>query len=112
MWTAVRTILWKDIKIELRTKEAFSSSFVFSVLVLVIFNFALDLTSQSAQELAAGLLWIAFSFAGVLSLLVVAFPIAESAGSEGIVALLWRGTAALVPTIILSFPLLRATWAR
>jgi heme exporter protein B len=68
MWIAIRTILWKDLKIELRTKEAFSSSFVFSVLVLVIFNFALDLSSQSARELAAGLLWIAFSFAGVLSL--------------------------------------------
>lgn len=68
MWIAIRTILWKDLKIELRSKEAFSSSFVFSVLVLVIFNFALDLSSQSAHELASGLLWIAFSFAGVLSL--------------------------------------------
>jgi len=68
MLSTIATILWKDLKIELRTKEAFSASFVFSVLVLVVFNFALDLTSESARELAAGLLWIAFAFAGVLSL--------------------------------------------
>ena len=68
MIRTIATILWKDLKIELRTKEAFSASFVFSLLVLVIFNFTLDLASATARELAAGLLWIAFAFAGVLSL--------------------------------------------
>ena len=68
MIRVIATILWKDLKIELRTKEAFSASFVFSLLVLVIFNFTLDLASATARELAAGLLWIAFAFAGVLSL--------------------------------------------
>jgi len=31
-------ILWKDLKIELRTKDAVSAALVFSLLVLVIFN--------------------------------------------------------------------------
>ena len=62
------TILWKDLKIELRTKEALSASFVFAVLVLVIFNFTLVLTSDEALRLGAGFLWIAFAFSGILSL--------------------------------------------
>ncbi|MDH3215404.1 MAG: heme exporter protein CcmB [Candidatus Krumholzibacteria bacterium] len=68
MRRTLAAILWKDLKIELRTKEAFSASFVFSVLVLVIFNFTLDLSSDEALKLGAGFLWIAFVFAGVLSL--------------------------------------------
>jgi heme exporter protein B len=68
MWRAVATILWKDLKIELQTKEAFSASFVFSVIVLVIFNFTLDLTSAEALKLGAGFLWVAFAFGGILAL--------------------------------------------
>jgi len=62
------TILWKDLKIELRTKEAVSASFVFAVLVLVIFSFTLDLSLEDVQSLEAGFLWIAFTFSGILSL--------------------------------------------
>lgn len=68
MRRTVATILWKDLRIELRTKEAFSASFVFAVLVLVIFNFTLDLTVDESLRFGAGFLWIAFAFAGVLSL--------------------------------------------
>lgn len=55
-------------KIELRSKEAFSASFVFSVIVLVIFNFALDLSTEDALRLAPGFLWVAFAFGGILAL--------------------------------------------
>lgn len=68
MWGAVGTILWKDLKIELQTKEAFSASFVFALMVLVIFNFTLDLTSEEALKMGSGFLWIAFAFGGVLAL--------------------------------------------
>jgi heme exporter protein B len=68
MWRAIKTILWKDLKIELQTKEAFSASFVFSLMVLVIFNFTLDLTSEEALKMGAGFLWISFAFGGVLAL--------------------------------------------
>lgn len=68
MRRTIAAILWKDLKIELRTKEAFSASFVFSVLVLVIFNFTMDLTSDEALKLGAGFLWVAFAFAGILAL--------------------------------------------
>lgn len=68
MLNTITTILWKDLKIEWRTRESLSSAFVFSVLVLVIFNFALDLNTNEARRLGAGFFWVAFAFAGVLAL--------------------------------------------
>ena len=68
MWRAVSTVLWKDLKIEFRTREALSASVVFSILILVIFNFTMELDAEESRRLGSGLLWIAFAFAGVLSL--------------------------------------------
>ncbi len=61
-------VLWKDLRIELRTRDAVSAAFVFSILVLVIFNFALDVNTPEMRRLAAGFFWVAFAFAGTLSL--------------------------------------------
>lgn len=68
MLRTVATILWKDLRIELRTRDALSASFVFCVLVLVVFNFTIDLNTEEARRLGAGFLWIAFTFGGILSL--------------------------------------------
>jgi heme exporter protein B len=66
----ILAIVWKDIVAELRTKEMFSAMFVFSVLVIVIFNFAFDLrvSGERVREVAPGALWVAFAFAGILGL--------------------------------------------
>ena len=65
----ILTIVWKDIVAELRTKEMFSAMFVFAVLVIVIFNFAFELRGvDRAREAAPGILWVSFTFAGVLGL--------------------------------------------
>ncbi|MFQ6002020.1 MAG: heme exporter protein CcmB [Anaerolineae bacterium] len=68
MLRVMSAILWKDVRIELRTKEIFSSSFLFALLVLVVFNFTLFLTPQEAIRLGPGFLWISFTFAGLLAL--------------------------------------------
>lgn len=68
MGATVLTILRKDLAIELKTKEAVSAAFVFGVLALVIFNFALDVNTAEGRRLGAGFFWVAFAFAGVLSL--------------------------------------------
>ena len=68
MLRTIATVLWKDLRIELRTRDALSASFVFCVLVLVIFNFTLDLNSEEARRLGSGFLWVAFAFGGILSL--------------------------------------------
>ncbi len=65
----ILAIVWKDIVAELRTKEMFSAMFVFAVLVIVIFNFSFELRGvDRVREAAPGILWVAFTFAGVLGL--------------------------------------------
>ena len=62
------TIVRKDIAVELRTKEMLSSMFVFALLVIVIFNFAFELRVENVREVAPGVLWVTFTFAGMLGL--------------------------------------------
>jgi len=64
----VWAIVWKDVISELRTKEMFSSMFVFALLVIVIFSFAFEPGMENIKEIAPGILWVAFTFAGVLGL--------------------------------------------
>ena len=61
-------IAGKDITAELRTKEMMSAMFVFSLLVIFVFNFAFDLRAENATVLAPGVLWVAIAFAGMLGL--------------------------------------------
>jgi len=64
----VLTIVQKDVAVELRTKEMLSSMFVFSLLVIVIFNFAFELRVEDVRKVAPGVLWVTFIFAGMLGL--------------------------------------------
>ncbi|HMR63698.1 MAG TPA: heme exporter protein CcmB [Anaerolineae bacterium] len=64
----VGAIVGKDIATELRTKEMLSAMFVFSLLIIFIFNFAFDLRAGNLQTLAPGVLWVAITFAGMLGL--------------------------------------------
>ncbi len=61
-------ILLKDLKTEFRSREFLGHTFMFALLVIVIFNFAFKITPQNTPELASGILWIAFLFAGTLGL--------------------------------------------
>jgi len=58
----------KDLMIELRTRSAFLSVVVFALLSLAIFFFAWDPTAVAALDLAPGVLWVTFTFAGLLGL--------------------------------------------
>ncbi len=66
--TSALTIVWKDMIAEWRTKEMFSSMFVFTLLVIVIFKFSFDLRASNATLLVPGILWAALTFAGTLQL--------------------------------------------
>ncbi len=61
-------IIWKDIKTEWRTRENLSAMLVFSLLVILIFNFALELDLRAQESLAGGVLWATFIFAGTIGL--------------------------------------------
>ena len=58
----------KDLRVELRSKTALISAVAFAALVLVIFNFARDAALVSREALAPSVLWITFSFSGVIAL--------------------------------------------
>jgi len=65
---AIRAIVWKDLRAEFRSYELLSAMLVFSLLVLLIFNFALELDVKTRQSVTAGVLWATFAFAGTLGL--------------------------------------------
>ncbi|HEX8991283.1 MAG TPA: heme exporter protein CcmB [Anaerolineales bacterium] len=65
---AVTAIARKDLAAELRSRELFSAMMVFSLLVIVIFNFALELDISTRRSVTAGVLWVTFAFAGTLGL--------------------------------------------
>jgi heme exporter protein B len=58
----------KDLAIEFRTRTAYFSALVFSLLSLSIFYFAWDATAVAAIDLAPGILWVIFTFSGLLGL--------------------------------------------
>ena len=58
-------ILRKDLRLELRTREAVPAMALFSVTTFVIFHFGLDRRSLEG-ELAAGVLWVTLLFAAML----------------------------------------------
>ncbi len=67
-WRKVIAITRKDVLAEMRTKEIVSSVLVFTLLVIVIFNFAFGVSQEMVRLVAPGMLWVTFAFAGVLSL--------------------------------------------
>ena len=67
-WQAVGAIVWKDVRAELRTKDIFSSMFVFALLSVIVFNFAFQLRVPDMKMVAPGIIWVAITFAGTLGL--------------------------------------------
>lgn len=65
---AALLIARKDLLIEFRTRTAFFAALVFALLAIVIFFFAWDPTAVSGIDLAPGVLWVIFTFAGLLGL--------------------------------------------
>src|SRR4051794_308779 len=45
-----------------------NASLAFSLVILVLFSFAFDPSSDQIREYSGGLLWLVFSFAGALAL--------------------------------------------
>jgi len=61
-------IAWKDIRAEFRTKQMLNSMLLFSLLIVTIFSFAFGPYPERVERLAPGVLWVAFTFAGMLGL--------------------------------------------
>jgi heme exporter protein B len=65
---AMMAIVRKDLAAEFRSRELLSAMLVFSLLVILIFNFALELDVKVRESVTAGILWTTFAFAGTLGL--------------------------------------------
>ena len=65
---AVGAVVWKDLAAEFRSKELISAMVVFALLMILIFNFALELDRVARENVTAGVLWVTTIFTGTLGL--------------------------------------------
>ncbi len=65
---AIVSIVWKDLVAELRSRELLSAMLVFALLVILIFNFAIELQPDLRMTITPGVLWVTLAFAGTLGL--------------------------------------------
>jgi len=63
-----RATLLKDLRLEWRSKDAINSMLFFSLLVVVVFSFSFDPSTEESRQIAGGLIWVAFLFAAVVAL--------------------------------------------
>ncbi|MCA9959410.1 MAG: heme exporter protein CcmB [Chloroflexota bacterium] len=67
-WAAVWAVVWKDLQIEKHTRQTISVMIMFSLVSVIMFNFALEANLAAAREVATGLLWSTILLAGTLGL--------------------------------------------
>ncbi len=80
----IACIVGKDLRSELRTKEALTSTVFFALLVLLVFNFAFDPGTRDVTVVGAGILWIAFLFSSILAMNRLMLNEREDGGIEGL----------------------------
>jgi heme exporter protein B len=66
-WGRISAIARKDLITERRSKAGFNSVAALGVTMLVLFGFAFGPDAQALRDAAAGALWLAILFAGVLA---------------------------------------------
>ncbi len=81
----VLAVAWKDVRTELRSRQVLSSTVVFALLVLMVFNFSLDLGGPGAQEKGPAVLWVAILLAAILGLNHVFSREREQGALEGFI---------------------------
>ena len=61
-------VAWKDLRIELRTREILSTTVFFAVMLVLVCSFAFVEKVASIGDLASAILWISVAFSGTLGL--------------------------------------------
>jgi heme exporter protein B len=65
----VATVAWKDLRVELRTREILSTMVFFAAMIVILCSFAFVEKIPSIADMASGILWIAVAFSGTIGLL-------------------------------------------
>src|SRR6476620_4542432 len=61
-------IAWKDLRIELRSKEILMTMVFFAALLVVIYSFACPRDPRAMRGSVPGMLWVAIAFTGTIAL--------------------------------------------
>src|ERR1700745_3606947 len=61
-------LLGKELRTEFRSRELLTTTVVFILIVIVLFSFTFEPTSDESRRFGPGLLWLAFLFAASLML--------------------------------------------
>ena len=64
----IQWIVWKDLISEWRTRETMSSMLFFALIVILVFSFSFSMDQEAARQLIAGIIWVAFTFTGIIGL--------------------------------------------
>lgn len=67
-WHVVGTIVWKDLRAEIRSREMVNSMILFTLMTVMVFSLALELDREARQTTVTGVLWVTIVFAGILGL--------------------------------------------
>ena len=81
----VLAVVWKDLVVELRTRERAAAMISFAVLVGILFNYSMDPTRVAPREIAGGLIWLTVIFGGLLGLARTFQMEREEGAMEGLV---------------------------
>ncbi len=61
-------VAWKDLRVELRSKEILMTMAFFAVLIVVIYTFAFPKKIDQVRGAVPGMLWVAIAFTGTIAL--------------------------------------------
>lgn len=64
----IQWVVWKDLICELRSRETISSMLFFALIVILVFSFSFSMDQEAARQLIAGIIWVAFTFTGIIGL--------------------------------------------
>jgi heme exporter protein CcmB len=63
-----RAVAWKDLQVELRSREILYTMAFFATLIVVVFVFVFPSEPKLVRNAAPGMLWVAVAFAGTIGL--------------------------------------------
>jgi heme exporter protein CcmB len=68
MFRHVARVAWKDLRIELRSREIVYTMVFFGALLVVIYSFAFPKDARAVRGSVPGMLWVAIAFTGTIGL--------------------------------------------
>jgi heme exporter protein B len=68
VYAVARSNLAKDLRLEWRSKDSLNAMGFFALLVVVLFSFSFDPSSQESRLIAGGIFWVSFLFAAIVAL--------------------------------------------